>query len=167
MVKTLVRNGRSSKLSLDTHSFQMVKQKTCLETEDFYNENSIVTKYYTEMADTIKKVTGAAAVQIYNHQVRNPERSNGHSLNVNTSVQGYAGRIHLDTHPIGCQETFKHFVNKLGLKELHQGRFMVLNAWRNISETPIQKDHLAVLDETSTVKPDDYITGDFFGKVNI
>ena len=117
------------------------------------------------MAAALKDVTGAQGVQIYHHQVRNPERNNGSSTNVNTSVQGYAGRIHLDTDPIGCLETFKHFTRQIPQAALGQGRFVVVNAWRNISDFPIQRDHLALLDETSTVKPDDYITGDFFGNV--
>ena len=121
--------------------------------------------YYREISKALKAVTGAKAVQIFHHQIRNPERSNGSSSNVNTSVQGYASRIHLDTAPFGCQETFKHFLNQTEEPKLRQGRFMVLNAWRNISDLPIQRDHLALLDETSTVKPDDYIIGDFFGNV--
>ena len=49
-------------------------------------------------------------------------------------------------------------------KESQQGRFLYINAWRNISDTPIGNDHLAVCDETSLVKPDDYIVTDFFDK---
>ena len=98
--------------------------------------------------------------------MRNPARNNGSSLNVNTTVQAYADRIHLDTDPLGCIETFKVFTDVIGNPELKQGRFVVLNAWRNISDTPVQRDHLAVLDERSVVKPDDYLTGDFFGNVS-
>jgi hypothetical protein len=43
-----------------------------------------------------------------------------------------------------------------------KGRFAYVNAWRNISETPIQDNHLAMLDEQTTVKPDDYIIADLF-----
>jgi hypothetical protein len=35
-----------------------------------------------------------------------------------------------------------------------------VNAWRNISETPIEDNALAMLDETTTIKPDDYIMAD-------
>ena len=118
--------------------------------------------YYTEISKTLKAVTGARAVQIFHHQIRKPERNNGSSSNVNTPVQGYASRVHLDTEPFGCQETFKHYLSET---ELRQGRFVVMNAWRNISDVPIQRNHLALLDETSTVKPDDYIIPDFFGNV--
>ena len=118
--------------------------------------------YYKEISKSLKAVTGVRAVQIYHHQVRNPERS---SSNLNTSVQEYASRIHLDTAPFGCLETFKHFLSQNQEPELRQGRFVVVNAWRNISDLPIQRDHLALLDETSTVKPDDYVIADFFGNV--
>ena len=105
--------------------------------------------------------------KIFINQVRNPEKNNGSATNVNTSVQGYADRIHLDTDPLGCIETFKHFTDVIGIDSLKQGRFVVLNAWRNISNIPVQKNHLAVLDEQSTVKPDDYLTGDFYGNVSL
>ena len=80
---------------------------------------------------------------------------------------------------------------KLG-ERFHKGRFLYINVWRNISDTPIGigvvwhidtpivtyvllsviwsswcptgNDHLAVCDETSLVKPDDYIVTDFFDK---
>lgn len=50
------------------------------------------------------------------------------------------------------------------MKEYRKGRFLYINAWRNISDTPIQDNHLGVLDESSTVKPDDYIASDLFGE---
>ena len=35
--------------------------------------------------------------------------------------------------------------------------------WRNIADNPIENDHLAMLDERTTAKPDDYIVKDLFG----
>jgi len=163
-VPVVVRDGRKeTDLTLDNASFELCRHETSLENEDFYDQTTIEKLYYEEMADFLKSATGASAVQIYHHQVRNPSRNNGSALNVNTSVQAYADRIHLDTEPIGCVETFKRFTDVIGDPDLKKGRFVVLNAWRNISDIPIQRDHLAVLDDRSTVKPDDYITGDFFG----
>ena len=164
-VPVTVMDGRNWELSLDQHSFQLIENTTSLTTEQFYDQELVEKVYYKEVASALKAVTGASVVQIYHHQVRNPERNNGSSTNVNTSVQGYASRIHLDTHPIGCIETFKHFTSKMDQAGFKQGRFVVINAWRNISDIPIQRDHLALLDESSTVKPDDYISGDYFGNV--
>ena len=39
---------------------------------------------------------------------------------------------------------------------------MYINAWRNISDTPIEDNNLAVLDERTTVKPDDYVMADLY-----
>ena len=50
--------------------------------------------YYAEIAELMKKHTGAAHVMIFHHQVRNQEKANGTGQNLNTSVQGYANGIH-------------------------------------------------------------------------
>eukprot|EP00794_Sanderia_malayensis_P014976 gene14976-16519_t len=45
--------------------------------------------------------------------------------------------------------------------EHRQGRFAVINVWRNISDdSPIQNDHLAVCDARTVVAPDDFIACD-------
>lgn len=86
-VPVTVRNARNKNLCLDKNSFELVDQVTSLSTEEFYNSQAIEKVYYKEIAQCIKDATGAELVQIYHHQVRNPERSNGSSTNVNTSVQ--------------------------------------------------------------------------------
>ena len=50
----------------------------------------------------------------------------------------------------------------MATKGFQKGRFLYINAWRSISDTPIGDNHLAVCDQTSLVKPDDYITADLF-----
>ena len=55
----------------------MVKQETKLSTEDFYeNPEKIITVYYEEMVETIKKATGAEHVMVFHHQVRNKDKNN-------------------------------------------------------------------------------------------
>jgi hypothetical protein len=48
-------------------------------------------------------------------------------------------------------------------KKYRKGRFLYINAWRNIADAPIENDHLAILDQTSTVGPEDYIESDYHG----
>ena len=43
-----------------------------------------------------------------------------------------------------------------------KGRFVYINAWRNITTDPIENNHLPVYDETSLVSPDDYLASDLF-----
>ena len=162
-VDTIVHDARSKGMSLDKNSFELVKQNTSLSTEDFYsNQEKIVKDYYPEIAALIRETTGAAHVEVFHHQVRNEDKNNGSFQNLNTTVQGYAMGIHSDSHPQAAEEMFLSLTNKESTEKFKSGRFLYINAWRNISEEPIGNNHLAVCDETTLVKPDDFITCDLF-----
>ena len=46
-------------------------------------------------------------------------------------------------------------------REMQKGRFLVINAWRNISDDhPIVDHHLAMCDSTTLVQPDDFVAWD-------
>ena len=163
-VETTVRDARSLDMRLDVNSFELVNQTTCLTTDDFYNnQEKIQEVYYAEIAELIQKETGAQHVEIIHHQVRNELRNKGNIQNLNTSVQGYAQGIHSDSHPHSADELFKQYSNMENTKTFKKGRFLYINAWRNISEEPVHNNHLAVCDETSLIKPDDFITCDLYG----
>ena len=162
-VDVLVRDGRSHNLSLDENSFELVQQTTSLSTKDFYdNPENITDIYYSEIADLVKKATGAAHVYVFHHQVRNKDRAG--SVFEQANVQPYAAGVHSDSSPHHAEKTFIRFAGIRDNKEYTEGRFLYINAWRNISDTPIADNHLAVCDETSLVRPDDYILADLFMK---
>lgn len=167
-VEVVVRDGRAceDKLRLDTHSFQLEKGvKTELSTEDFYsNEGKVKDVYYKEMEELLKKATGAEVVKMIHHQVRNKDRCTATKDSGTVNAVGpYAVAVHGDSHPFSAKWLFRMIAG--GMDEKYKsGRFMYVNAWRNIADTPIDNDHLAVCDETSLVKPDDYIVADLFDK---
>jgi len=133
-----------------------------LETEDFYsNPEKVTSQYYDEMRDLFKKMTGCTHVHMFHHQVRNKDRVvSGQSKdgwNTSTPVQPYAvNAIHSDSSAFHAEEMFKSMVRSAP-ETCRSGRFLYINAWRNIGEDPIEDNHLAVLDERTLVKPDDYI----------
>jgi hypothetical protein len=164
-----IRNGRSQGLRLDQHSFQLVtNEPTAMRTEDFYrnDEKKIKSQYYEEIKQSIVKYTGATAVVILQHRVRH-----GSKQGVNRVMQPYAHGIHTDTMGPSAEKAYFLALQKLGMEwpgdgsldRFHSGSFVCVNAWRNISETPVQNNHLACCDETSFIKPDDYIPSDNFG----
>eukprot|EP00927_Polykrikos_kofoidii_P074610 TRINITY_DN7062_c0_g1_i3.p1 TRINITY_DN7062_c0_g1~~TRINITY_DN7062_c0_g1_i3.p1 ORF type:complete len:387 (-),score=36.58 TRINITY_DN7062_c0_g1_i3:200-1360(-) len=161
-VETVVRDARPHKLTLDINSFELVRQSTSLTTEDFYDPAKVKDIYYPEIAETIKKATGAAHVKMWHHQVRNAAKTSG-ATGSSAQVQGYASSVHSDSHPRHGPEIFTQVTDADPSCNIKSGRFLYINAWRNISEDPIQNDHLAVCDETSLVKPDDYVTRDLIG----
>lgn len=161
-VKTVVRDARLHKLTLDKNAFELVRQSTSLTTEDFYDPAKVKDVYYPEIAETIKRATGAAHVKMWHHQVRNAAKLTG-AAGSSAEVQGYASGIHSDSHSRHGPEAFSQVTSADPSCNIKSGRFLYINAWRNISEDPIQNDHLAVCDETSLVKPDDYVTSDLIG----
>lgn len=73
----------------------------------------------------------------------------------------YAAGIHSDSCTNSANVLFKKLVGHLDPK-FRKGRFLYVNAWRNISDSPIEDNHLAMLDERTTVKPDDYLVADLY-----
>lgn len=173
-VAVQVVSGRDRGFTLDRNAFQLVPQQTSLSKEDFYlNPNKVVeTVYYREMEELLRHHLGATKVVVYMHVVRNEAKAGGESPS--GSVRGYSHGVHVDYAPSWAEQTFAEAID--GLRKnapfteddddhwmrYTTGRFVVINAWRNISEKPVEQNPLAVCDETSLVKPDDYLPGDFF-----
>lgn len=155
-----VRNGRLEKqqqLTIDDAGFELIDCPTTLSTSDFYKmgeEEDIQTRYYDEIADAVKEKLKCDKVVCFHHQVRNQEKAG------KDGVQGYAGvSPHSDSSPVsGDQLAIQMAEEGEGTYE----RYAYINLWRNIAEIPIEDDHLAMLDERTTVKPDDYIPKDLF-----
>lgn len=171
-VRTVVRSGRDGThggqpFTLDQHAFQLASQTTKLTTKDFYNDPNQIIKsvYYKEMEELIQHQLGAAKVVVFTHQVRNecPEDPNA------TGVQGYFRGVHVDFASNWAEEKYRMVLedhmqqNNEDMSMYTKGRFVIVNAWRNIGKQPIEQDHLAVCDETTLIKPDDYVTAYYYG----
>jgi len=164
-VNVLVKDGRGKDLKLNECSFELVEQETTLSTKDFFNDQDKVKSiYYPEIAKLVKEKTGAEHVVVFHHQVRAKTHNASAETGVVSTIQPYAYGVHSDSHPNSAKDVFKMFARGLD-KKYHKGRFLYINAWRNITDTPIGNDHLAVCDERSVVKPDDYIVAEFHDKM--
>lgn len=165
LVRVKIHDGRQQDhLTLDRNAFELVQHPTSLSTQEFYsNQMQVVeTTYYKEIEDLIKKTTGASVVFCFHHQTRN-----GKKVGDAFSTKQYATDVHTDTSPSDAEKTFFDALKgaqEAGLDEepLRRGRFLFINAWRNIADSPIQDNHLALCDESSLVRPDDYIPYDYF-----
>jgi len=173
--KARMHNGRgNADLTLDESSFELVKCPTQLSTEDFYNLDADggkkLEKYKSEVEKVVKAKIGCDEVVFVPgfHQVRNAAKQTGLQA---TKVAGYAGGgPHTDSSPLSGDEQACLLLSQLEArdgadpdKKTRYKRYLYLNAWRNISEDPIENDHLAMMDERTAVKPDDYVTKDLFG----
>ena len=166
--KVLVHNGRQRQNNdhwqLNKHSFQLVHHEpTRLSYTDFiHNTDKIRCEYHDEMKRVIQKYTGATAVVVFHHKVRSAAMTqDGHE-----ATTRYAHAIHTDASALTAERAYFGALKKLAeewpgdpnVARFRSGRFMYINAWRNISDDfPIMDNHLACCDESSLIAPDDYI----------
>lgn len=152
--------------NIDECGFELSQNwKPSLTHEEYYKlheDSTLKDKLYAEVGEYLKAHLGAAHVHVMNHQVRNESKNAG---SYHGAVAGYAHtEPHTDSSALGGDEVYLAMLSSVPEFTKHEGkgRYMYLNMWRNISETPIGDNHLAVLDERTVVKPDDYIVKDLF-----
>lgn len=166
LVSVNIRNGRHEiGLTLDEKGFELTEHPTTLTTKEFYkNEKKIKHVYFSEICDLVKKKTGASYVHCFDHQVRD-----GNTSSAKSETQ-YATDVHTDSSPSDAERTYRDALKDMkkegvDIASYKQGRFLFINAWRNISDcNKIEDNHLALCDETSLIKPDDYVPYDFYQK---
>ena len=108
----------------------------------------------------IKKVTGEVHIHVFHQQLRDA-KDNADGNRFNTSVQPYVVAVH-NSSRYPAEEVFLRFAGNTVDAKFCKGRFVYINAWRNITTDPIENNHLAVYDETSLVSPDDNLASDLF-----
>ncbi len=158
-----VLNGRKKEgLTLDEASFELVEDCfTSLSTEDFYamqaGDAGLTKKYNDEISAYVKEKLKCDKVVVMHSQVRNGKKVG--TDGIGPYVTGYP---HTDSSSVSADEIAVSQVQLDQDKGDKYERYLYVNLWRNISDSPIENDHLAMLDERTTVKPDDYIAKDLF-----
>ena len=115
--------------------------------------------FNVKMLEMFKKVTGAAHMHVFHHQLRAVE-DNADGNGFNSSVQPHAVTVHSDSSWHAAKDAFLRSAGNAVDAKFCTGRFVYINAWRNITTDPIENNHLAVCDETSMVSPDDNLPSD-------
>lgn len=172
-----VFDGRSRDLTLDKNGFALVKHP--LDHVDYYNNSEVLHGYYPEVERLVLQETGAEFAVAFDHNIRAKSRkesgqhlSGGGNL-VQEPLITYG--VHNDYTAVSAQarirqlaETPKHndtLRPKLGaqpaidparLDSLLNRRWAFINVWRNITEQPVERYPLALLDATS-VRTEDLV----------
>jgi len=161
-------NGKFEPYKVSIHDVRSISQKVSLDREgfgfaiqhskvnNFYDEDEIRNIYYPEAEQLLKEVTGATKVVIFDHTLRNAQRSQqGES-----GIREPAKRVHNDfTAKSGYTRARKELVAQGvdNIDELLQQRFALINIWRPIAT--VQESPLAVCDARS-IDPTDLVAGD-------
>lgn len=171
---SLARNN----ISIDSKGFEIINSNIQNLGIDFFDNNEVLNKYYNHCADFIKDRTGATSVYAFDHNIRSASGKKSKTMiKDGQQVQGPAHIVHGDytltsaperfnqlAKPVRKNDTFQSIIgesNSLLSQELVDttlldGRFAIINLWRNIVEQPVEVNPLALCD-ASTVSPEDLV----------
>ena len=146
---------------------------------DFLDGAEVCREYYPQCADAIRDATGAAHVIPFDHNVRSAAayqakaQSKGgqrvgrpeHITHGDYTLHSAPQRLRMLAEPPGMTDTMREFVEPgQGLLEPElvdrglapNGRFALINVWRNIAHEPVAIHPLALCD-AQTVRPEDLV----------
>jgi hypothetical protein len=171
--------GGTARRSVARHGFELLDAPLSSHSLDFFDHNAIVSSYYDECAQIVQQASGAAAVFAFDHNVRSATgKSDKVRIAGGQQVQGPARVVHGDytltsapqrlrdlAQPPSKNDTLR---STLGANQsllepdmvdallASNGRFAIINVWRNILAEPVQTHPLALCD-AMTVSPQDLV----------
>jgi hypothetical protein len=132
--------------SLDKEGFVLLSSHS--EMRDFYGEHEMRAIYYPEIERLVKDLTGAAAVTIFDYNLRSASKSD----RSRTGAFPPAGFAHADYTLWSAPQRVRDLFPEDAEDRLKR-RFMFVNVWRPIGR-PVEDDALAVCDAQSIEQSD-------------
>ena len=164
--------------TLSANGFELVERPMANPDLDFLDHDAVVRAYYPECAEIVRSATGAVAVAAFDHNIRSASGKSGQlRIAGGQQVQGPAHLVHGDytlasapqrlrdlARPPALNDTYRTALAEgealLGAEAVEQatgdGRFAIVNVWRNIAREPVATRPLALCDAAS-VRPDELV----------
>jgi len=183
-VEVEVRDARqlAEPASLDQQGFALAPSATTLNHGDFYDESQILQRYYEECEELVKRATGAAIVEAFDHNVRTAHgldsssavgQRDGRVISGGNAVQGAAYVVHADYTLTSAPDRLEQLaeaprsndtlhkvlgeepvLSKEAVELGKRGRFMLVNVWRPIADTPVEVVPLGMCDSRTVTAED-------------
>jgi hypothetical protein len=177
-----VRDARalpaSARRTLAANGFELLPAPLDASGLDFFDHGQVLRDYYPACAEIVRAASGAAQVVAFDHNVRSAAgKQDKQRIKGGQEVQGPARVVHGDYTLTSAPQRLRDLARPPGLNDtmramladgealldpdaveraLGDGRFAIINLWRNIAETPVETHPLALCDATS-VRPEDLV----------
>ena len=144
-----IRDARpaAERLSLDEHGFELHSHRSAC--GDFYDEAAVRTRYYPEVERAVRDFTDAAAVVVFDHNVRSAVRAARGEPGVREPVD----QAHNDYTEQSGPERQRAVLEAANRSDLAERHFAFVNLWRPIIG-PIVDTPLALCDSRSVADGD-------------
>ena len=176
-----VRNARllerDQRRTVEKNGFELFFRPLAHPALDFLDHQDVIHKYYRACEQLVQEVTGAARVVAFDHNVRSADgKRRQQRIRGGQAVQGPARMAHGDYTLTSAPERLRRLAHELcgndtlrsalapGASVLdpaeveqaigENGRFALMNVWRNIADEPVATHPLALCD-AQTVTPKD------------
>ncbi len=177
------RREGSARHTLDANGFELIERPVEGPDIDFFDHDEIVRRYYPHCSAIVRDETGARLVAAFDHNIRSVSGNrSGRRIGGGQQVQPPIHMVHGDytltsgprrlrdlaKAPTG-NDTYRTVLaeGESLLDEadvahaLGQGRFAIVNLWRNIAPEPVATEPLGLCD-AATVHPDDLVVFEVF-----
>ena len=153
--------GVAADLRLDVHGFELHSNRTAF--AGFYDEAAVRERYYPEVEQTMRALTGALAVVVFDHNVRSAVRAARGEMGVRVPVD----QAHNDYTEQSGPKRKREILDAAGRSDLADQRVAFVNLWRAIVG-PVWDNPLAVCDARS-VSAEDLVATDIhhFGEADL
>lgn len=164
--------------TLESNGFELMNRPLANPGLDFMNHEQVVKEYYPQCEQLVREASGARVVAAFDHNVRSAAgKKTQKRIEGGQQVQGPAHLVHGDytltstpdrlrqlTRPPSSNDTYRSALAEgetlMDAAEVEEaianGRFGIINVWRNIADTPVAVNPLALCD-AACVKPEDLV----------
>jgi hypothetical protein len=170
--KVNILNGRNINTSLDKEGMVLLNQISDT-TIDYYNNDDVINIYYNQLETFIKNEYNASKVIAFTHQVRSYKKeynSNAKQTiskdpvlfaHTDYSIEGGINKLKsLGDLPLKNDYWKTPLLSQNEIKKIStKGNYMILHAWRNISNNILKRNPLALCC-SNTTNDDDFISYD-------
>ena len=139
-----IRNGRPLRdtFKLDTHGFVFADHHTAM--KDFTDEAERKRVYDREVAELIKKHSGASEVLVFDHTIRIGDEQAMKAINARPPVKG----VHNDYTETSAPRRLREIVGDAEAERRFKKRWAIIQVWRPIRGT-VMIDPLGICDGRS------------------
>jgi hypothetical protein len=139
-------------LRLDEHGFESHAGPTRF--TDFFDDAAVRKRYYPDVRNAVRAITGALEVVVFDHNVRSAARAGRGEAGVRTPVD----QVHNDYTDRSGPKRKREVLEAAGRLDLADRRVSFVNLWRPIVG-PVQDNPLALC-AASSVAPKDFVETD-------
>ena len=157
-----------SRMRLGANGFELLHAPMAIAGFDFFDQESVVTRFYPQCAEIVRDAVGARAAFAFDHNIRwAPGKADGERISGGQQVQAPIHCVHGDYTLASAPARLRDLARPPGINDtlgsmlapgqslldpeavetiIGSGRFAIINLWRNIDDVPVQSDPLALCD---------------------